>query len=324
MANDLARYSVLDLRHLRLVWTVAESRSLTRAALRLRLTTSALSHQLRQLEDLVGTAVFDREQKQMRPTPAGEMLLGTAERVLEILQDTERQLESNGSAREEVIRLCTHCYTGYRWLPGVVRRFQRTHPNADVRIVPEATREPVTALRERRLDLVISFDPPRDPFLTTQTLFSDELLLIVSRNHRLARRKFFQLRELANEHLIMHADDIRDSHFVQRYLSPANIRPKRFTGVTLTEGILEMVRAGLGVTVLPRWATGGAITNGLIARKLTKRGLKRTWYAVTHERVVKGTALQALIASLRNSTRELTKSRKRQPRKRRTTKKRAT
>src|SRR4051812_47738339 len=123
MSADLIRYSDLDLRHFRLILAVAEAGNLTAAARRLRLTTSALSHQLRQLEDIANTRVFSRDRKAMHPTRAGEMLVQTAERVLEIVYDAEEQLRSDRSLQGELIRLCAHCYTGYQWLPAVLREF---------------------------------------------------------------------------------------------------------------------------------------------------------------------------------------------------------
>jgi LysR family transcriptional regulator, regulator for metE and metH len=299
MGADLIRYSSLDLRHFRLVLAVTEASNLTAAARRLHLTTSALSHQLRQLEDIANTRIFFRDGRSMRPTRAGEMLVQTAERVLENVYEAEDQLRSNGVLQAEVIRLCSHCYTGYHWLPAVLGAFRQTHRDVDIRIVPDETRRAFPALRENRVDLVLSFAPPADAGLVMQPLFRDDLLLLISKSHRLARHRFVSLRELQEEHLILYTQNINESTLVQQYLVPANIRPKRFTGIALTEGILEMVRANLGVTVLARWAVPRADgRDGVLAKQLTRTGLKRDWYAVTRQRPEKGSALAALIDSL--------------------------
>ena len=302
-ATDLTRYSALDLRHLRLMLAVAETKNLTSAAHRLRLTTSALSHQLRHLENVANARIFFRDGRSMRPTRAGEMLIQTAERVLEIVQDAEEQLRSDRRLHAEVIRLCAHCYTGYHWVPTVLRAFQKTHGGVDVRIAPEETPHPFAALREKRLDLVLSFDPPADGRLATELLFRDELVLLVSKKHRLAKQRFVNLAELKEEHLILYAQNINDAWFARQHLVPANIRPKRYTGIAVTEGILEMVRENLGVTVLARWAAERARRQDLVGISLTNRGLRRSWYAVTRERPVKGSALAALIDRLREDMR---------------------
>jgi LysR family transcriptional regulator for metE and metH len=302
MARDLLRYSSLELRHLRLVSAVAEARGLTNAAKRLRLTTSALSHQLRQLEALAGAPVFTREGRRMRPTPAGEMLLEAAARALEVVHDAEERLRG-GAHHAETIRLCAHCGTGYYWLPPVVRAFQGTHKHVDLRIVPEVSTRPFDALLARDLDLVLSFDPPARGDLFTQPLFQDEIVLLVSTEHRLAEEEFVPLRELAEEHLMLYCETLEDSHLAANYLFPANIRPKRFTSLTLTEAILEMVKANLGVTAMARWATSGALQqSSIVPKRLTARGLMRTWSAVTRERPTADGALSALIDQIKAHT----------------------
>jgi len=113
----------LEVRHLKLLVTVAEEGSVTEAGKRLHLTQSALSHQLRDAEEKLGTALFLRLGRKMVLTPAGERLIACARRVLDELSDTEVQIEGlNGGARGE-IRLSTECYTCYHWLPPVLQKF---------------------------------------------------------------------------------------------------------------------------------------------------------------------------------------------------------
>lgn len=238
----------------------------------------------------------------MRPTPAGEMLLEAAARALEVVHDAEERLRG-GTHHAETIRLCAHCGTGYHWLPPVVRGFQRTHKHVDLRIVPEAASRPFEALPARDLDLVLSFDPPASGNLFTQPLFQDEIVLLVSSEHRLASEDFVALRELAEEHLMSYSQTLEDSYLAINYLFPANIRPRRFTGLSLTEAILEMVKANLGVTAMARWATSGALQQGgIVPKRLTARGLMRTWYAVTRDRPAAGSALAALIDQIKAHT----------------------
>ena len=300
MGADLIRYSSLDLRHFRLMLAVSEAKNLTSAARRLHLTTSALSHQLRHLENLANRPIFYREGKSMRPTRAGEMLIQTAQRVLEVVCDAEEQLRDGRDLDAEVIRLCTHCYTGYHWLPAVLRAFNQTHSDVEVRIVPEETRQPFDALREKRLDLALTFDPPAESGLASQVLFRDDLLLLVSKHHRLAKQRHVQLRELNQEHLILYSPKLDDTHFHRQHLFPANIRPKRFSGIVLTEAILEMVRANMGVTVLAGWAARSVHRDGVVAKRIAPHGIRRNWYAVTRERPARGSAVAALIDRLRD------------------------
>src|SRR4051812_26054113 len=134
MPQDLLRYTSFEMRHLRLVLAVAEERTLTRAASRLRLTTSALSHQLRQLEDLAGAPMFHRDGRSMRMTAAGETLVDAARQALAVVQDAEERLHRGSLPEPEIIRLCTHCYTGYSWLPSIISSFnEQSQGRIDVR-----------------------------------------------------------------------------------------------------------------------------------------------------------------------------------------------
>ena len=285
MARDLLRYTSLEMRHLRLVLAVAEERSLTRAAARLRLTTSALSHQLRQLEALTGKSMFHRDGRSMRATPAGETVVDAARNALAVVQNAEEHLRRGAAVAPEVIRLCTQCYTGYSWLPAIISSFmERSRGLVDVRVSVESTRQPFAALHDRKLDLALTLERPTDPEFAVHSLFENELLLLVAAGHRLAKQSWVNLSELQHEHLILHQATIEESSFFRHHLLPAGIRPKRYTGIMLTEAIIEMVKAGLGTTVLPRWTATNYLDDNLIARRMTPRGLFRHWYAVTRKR----------------------------------------
>ena len=118
----------LDVRHLRLVVAIAEQRSLTRASEVLHLTQSALSHQLRDIEDRLGTPLFLRLNKRMALTPAGERLLEHGRAVLDELSSVEGPFAAGSRTPCVPLRLSTECYTCYHWLPAVLKPFQRALP----------------------------------------------------------------------------------------------------------------------------------------------------------------------------------------------------
>src|SRR6202163_4107801 len=114
----------LEVRHLKLLVTVAEEGSVTEAGRRLHVTQSALSHQLRDAEEKLGTALFLRLGKKMVLTPAGEKMLVCARKVLDELRAAEGQIEGLNGGTRGVIRVSTECYTCYHWLPPVLKKFQ--------------------------------------------------------------------------------------------------------------------------------------------------------------------------------------------------------
>jgi LysR family transcriptional regulator for metE and metH len=272
----------LEVPDLALVREVAGTGSLTRAGARLHLTQSALSHRLRAVESRLGTALFLRLGRKMVLTPAGERLLATARRVLDELERAQSELRGLARDGGGVLRLCTQCYTGYHWLSPLLRAFHARHPRVDVQIAVEATYRPVDALLEGEIDLAVLTASASDPRLLVRPLFEDEMLAVVPPGHALASRNRIEAADLAAEHLLVYNTDRRDSYVFTRILGPAGVEPARVSKVPLTEAILEMVKAELGVAVLARWAIEPALEAGAVrALRIGRRGVMRTWSAAT-------------------------------------------
>jgi len=270
----------LEVRHLQLVAAVADMGSLTRAGDRLHLTQSALSHQLRGIESRLGAALFLRVGKRLVLTPAGERLLVSAKDILERLAQAEDDIRRMGKEHAGVLRLTTECYTCYHWLPPLLMRYRRKFPRIEVRIDVEATRRPIEMLLAGRIDLAIMSSTVTDRRLVSRKVFDDELVLIAATHHRFAQQSHVRLTELREETLYIYPP--RDeSRVLQDVLLPAGISPARIEEVQLTEAITELVKAGLGVAVLARWAVQPLVDAGaIVARPLTARGLHRQWRAV--------------------------------------------
>jgi LysR family transcriptional regulator, regulator for metE and metH len=269
----------LEVRHLRLVATLAETANMTRAASRLHLTQSALSHQLRDIEGRLGRRLFDRESKLMSPTTAGRRLLETAARVLDELDRAEKDVRGTVEAREPM-RVSTECYTCYHWLPELLKAFGKKHPRVEVQIVAEATRRPLPSLLDGKLDLAIVVDRIRNARIAYRPLFGDELVAVLPPAHRLARRPFVVAQDFADEHVLVYDAPRTELSIFVEVLDPAGVSPREVSRMQLTEAIVEMVKAGMGVGVMARWAALPHIKAGLVvAKALTSRGLHRQWQA---------------------------------------------
>ena len=272
--------SYLEVRHLKLIETVAKEGGLTKAANRLHVTQSALSHQLRDIEDKLGAPLFLRLNKKMLLTQAGERLLSAAPSVLDELKRAEDDIRQIALNRDGILRISTECYTCYHWLPAVLKPFNNEFPRVEVRIVAEATRRPVEALLDGKLDIAITSTAIRNQKLIFKALFKDELVVIMRPDHPFASRPFVQAKDFASEHLIVYALRNEELTIYQRVLSPAAVTPKHVSRVELTEAIIEMVKAGLGISVMARWAVTPQVAAGTVcALPLTARGLHRQWGA---------------------------------------------
>src|SRR5205807_2971603 len=173
----------LEIRHLRLLAAVAEQGSVTEAGRHLHVTQSALSHQLRDAEEKLGTALFLRLGKKMVLTPAGEKLLDSARKVLDELHSAETMIEGLNGGTRGVIRVSTECYTCYHWLPPVLKKFSTKFPQVEVNIVLEATARPIAALLDGTLDVAVVSCPPRNKNLRLTLTCEDELLMVMDPHH---------------------------------------------------------------------------------------------------------------------------------------------
>ena len=271
--------SVLEVRHLQLVAAIVDEGNLTRASRRLHLTQSALSHQLLDLEERLGLPLFDRMNKQMRLTEAGQHVLESARRVLKQLADTEDQLQLYATNRKGSVRLTTECYTVYHWLPSVMKRFHQRHPQIEIRIEVDATHAPFEALAAGGLDVAFVTSDVAPRGIDLEPLFEDEMNVIVDSAHRFASLPYVTATQLAEETLLTYSQ-LTGNAVYERILRPAGLAPKKHLQVRLTEAMIELVRARVGVALLAGWAAAPYVASGdVIAVPLTKRGVRRLWKA---------------------------------------------
>jgi len=272
----------LEIRHLKLIEAIALEGAMTRAAERLYITQSALSHQLAGLEQALGVSLFRRVPRGMVLTRAGEKLLDCARLVLPTIRDAQDLITAAESEARGTLRISTECYTCYHWLPPRLKSFQASFPRVEIEIVAEATRRPIEALLAGDLDLAIVSQPPVRAGVVLHPLFEDELVAILSPEHSLAHRRSLSPSDFAHERLITYSVPLQQLSLYQHFLRPAGITPESVSRVDLTEAMVEMVKANLGIAVLARWAIARHLNPATLkALPLGTRGFHRKWYAVT-------------------------------------------
>jgi len=277
----------LEVRHLQLVAAVADVGSLTRAGDHLHLTQSALSHQLRDIEARLGAALFHRHGKRLVLTPAGEHLLQSARDVLERLRQTEDTIRHLGNERRGVLRITTECTTCYHWLPRLLTAYRERFPSVEVRIEVEATARPIERVLDGTVDLALMSTPIRDRRLTVRQVFTDQVVVIASPQHRLAAARRVALKDLDSETFFIYPPRA-ESLFLHQVLMPAGVMPARVEEVKLTEAIIELVKANFGVSALARWAVQPFLDAGsIVALPITAKGLQRRWAAVMFKHLAK-------------------------------------
>ena len=290
---------ILETRHLMLVAAVAQHGTLTRAGRELHLTQSALSHQLTLLESRLATPLFHRLGKRMMLTESGSRLLLSAQRTLAELREAEEDLRARAAGRVACLRVSTECYTTYHWMPRIMRAFADRHPGVDVQIVAEATNDPLAALHDGRIDLAVMMNRFTGKHIRAFPLFEDELVLVTSRHHPLASRPFIDVGDLSDEHLLTYASLDEGSSFVGTLLREAGVTPQRTSRIMLTEAIAELAAAGIGVSVLARWAMAPYAARGQVALvPITRGGIHRRWHGVALRESAKSPHIKEFLALL--------------------------
>jgi LysR family transcriptional regulator for metE and metH len=290
----------LETRELRMLVAIADQGTVTRAATRLNVSQPALSHALRALEQRVGVALFERQSRGLIATEAGERLLRTARSVLREIERARLDIAGGAIGRGELLRLSTECYTAYHWLPPVFQGFRERCPGVELRVVPSAIGHPLRELREETLDVAIVVR--REPYagFVYHELFEDEMVVIMHPDHPLAQEPFAVAQHFADEHLLLYTEDPFDTTIMRAVLTPAGVMPREISYVPATEALFELVRTGLGVSVVARWAVARRVRDGeLAAIPLTKPGRHRTWSAAVRKPIADRSSIHALVALLR-------------------------
>jgi len=283
-----------------MVVAIADEGTVTRAAARLNVSQPALSHGLRALERRVGVPLFERQSRGLVATEAGERLLRTARTVLREIERARTDIVAGAVGRGELLRLSTECYTAYHWLPPVFQEFRAQCPGVELRVVPSAIGHPLRELREETLDVAIVVRREAYAGFVYHELFEDEMVVIMHPDHPLASEPFAIAQHFADEHLLLYTEDPFDTTIMRAVLTPAGVMPREISYVPATEALFELVRTGLGVSVVARWAVARRLRDGeLVAIPLTKPGRFRTWSAAVRKAVANRSAIHTLVALLR-------------------------
>ncbi|MBI1493359.1 LysR family transcriptional regulator [Halocynthiibacter styelae] len=270
----------IELRHLRTIKAIHEAGGLARAAGVMNITQSALSHQIKGLEDQVGVELFVRRTKPLRLSSAGFRLLRLAEKILPEIAATEEEFMGLHAGRHGRLHIAIECHACFEWLLPVLEEFRKAWPDVDVDIRPGLAFDALPALGREDVDLVISSDPENLPGVEFKPLFDYEPLMVASATHTLAAKEFVEAEDFRSETLLTYPVDRTRLDVFTGLLTPAKVEPRSVRQVELTAMMLLLVASGRGVAVLPDWVLREVRYNpDYITRSLTQDGVTKRLYA---------------------------------------------
>ena len=286
----------IEFRHLRTVKAIHECGGLARAADQLNITQSALSHQIKGLEDQAGVELFVRRSKPMKLSAAGMRLLRLAERILpevEALEDEFSGLRAGNSGR---LHIAIECHACFEWLFPVLEQFRKKWPDVDVDIRPGLAFDAMPALQKEEVDLVVSSDPEDMPGVEFTHLFDYKPVFVASSSHPLAQKDWIDAEDFRGQTLITYPVERSRLDIFSQLLTPAKVEPERVRQAELTAVILLLVASNRGVAVLPDWVVREVKYNSdYVTRPLPEKGVTRGLFAATRSDDLEKPYMQDLI-----------------------------
>ena len=272
----------IEFRHLRTIRAIHSAGGLARAADLLNITQSALSHQVKGLEEQAGVELFVRRSKPLKLSSAGQRLLTLAEKVLPELEALEDDFSNLRSGKSGRLHIAIECHACFEWLFPVLEEFRKAWPDVDVDIRPGLAFDALPALGREEVDLVVSSDPEALEDVTFTPLFDYEPVFVASAQHPLAQKPYVEAEDFRDELLITYPVERSRLDIFSELLTPAKVEPRSVRQVELTAVILLLVASNRGVAVLPDWVVREVrYHSDYVTRPVTKAGLSKRLYAAT-------------------------------------------
>lgn len=296
----------IEFRHLRTIKAIHECGGLARAADQLNITQSALSHQIKGLEDQAGVELFLRRSKPMKLSAAGFRLLRLAEQILPQVEAAQSEFSSLRDGRTGRMHIAIECHACFEWLFPVLEAFRKSWSDVDVDIRPGLAFDALPALQKEEVDLVVSSDPEDLPGVEFVELFDYNAVFVAASTHPLAKKDYIEAEDFRGQTLITYPVERTRLDVFSQLLIPARIEPATIRQVELTAVILLLVASNRGISVLPDWVVREVKYNSdYVTRPLTKEGITRRLYAAVRSEDLEKPFVQELVKLAREEARKL-------------------
>ncbi|HZW85969.1 MAG TPA: LysR family transcriptional regulator [Gallionella sp.] len=275
---------MIEIRHLRLLQELAASGSVTVAADRLHLSQSAISHQLKALEEALGITLVERATRPVQITSAGKCLLDLARKTLPDVEATLQDIAKIKGGEAGQLRIAVECHTCYDWLMPAMDIYRAAWPKIELDLVGGFHPDPLDLLTDGQADLIVTSDAEPRAGVTHTALFSYEIVALLSQSDPLSSKKYLVASDFATQPLISYPVPDNRLDLIRRVLAPAGIKPVR-RNAELTIAILQMVASNRGIAALPAWACAPYVERGyVVSRPINAKGLWGELYASVRER----------------------------------------
>jgi len=268
----------MEIFQLRTFREVAETLNFTRAAERLHLTQSAVSHQIRTLEHDLGEPLFIRAKRGVKLSEAGIVALDYARRILDESAALKERLAGGEQTPAGRVRAAAATQAFVHLFAPLFESFMRSHPSVEVSFRSTAsTDQTIADIQSGTADVGFASLPVYSPALQVQELFHDELVAVVGHAHRLADRDLATLEEILAERFILFERGNSIRRATDEFFGRVGGRPRTALESNDTAFIKLMVERGFGISLLPAWAVRDEVRGGWLAQlRMKGHRLRRT------------------------------------------------
>lgn len=255
----------MEIRQLKAFLSISEAKTFTAGARRVNITQAAISMQIRQLEDEVGIPLFTRTPRRVILTQAGEHLLDRARKILREHDAALAEIAEIAGAEYGRLRIgSSSSMFATHQLPAIMHKLREKYPNAELSVTSGTSQRLVDKMMHGEVDTAFVSLPVDNSNITTDLLFSDEIVAIAHPSHPLANEKFISAATLAGEKLILGEQGGNTRRMIDEFFSAANVRPNVVMELSRQEAINGMVANNLGVGI----AGAKTVANEIREKKL--------------------------------------------------------
>ncbi|MGH7326127.1 MAG: selenium metabolism-associated LysR family transcriptional regulator [Candidatus Rokuibacteriota bacterium] len=289
----------MDLRRLEVFVKVAELGSFSRAAEALYLTQPTVSEHVRALEEDLGVQLLDRLGRGATPTPAGEVLLGYARRILVLMREARQAIDRFQGRMSGHLVVGGSSIPGEYVLPALIGQFKAKYPEISISLRVGSSRDVSEWVEEGRVEIGVVGARPSGRTLVARELMADEMVIIVSADHPWSGRESVRLADVATEPLILRERGSGSRDALERALAAAgtDVGAFRVAGeMGSTQAVKQAVRAGVGIALISKRAVEDECRARLLwCVKVQDLNVSRSFHLVTHRERTRSPLAQAFL-----------------------------